>query len=101
MDPILLTALGTVLAISLTIIGYFLKITHTDQRNTTLELGKLKGKVELLDQKSNVDIKHLQETTQKEFSAMTTNINELAKNVNKLVMALAKRNIIDERNQEE
>ena len=46
----LLTISATAILITLSIIGYFLKIVHNDVRGVVSEVGKLKGKVELIDQ---------------------------------------------------
>lgn len=98
---ILLTIAGSAFTLLLVIMGYFLKMVHNDIRSNIAETGKLKGRLELVEQKATNDIKHLQEVSQIEIKNMAENISELSKNVNKLVIALAKRNIIDERNQDE
>lgn len=100
-SEILITITGSSISLLLLIMGYFLRIVHNDIRSNIAETGKLKGRLELVEQKATNDIKHLQEVSQIEIKNMAENISELSKNVNKLVIALAKRNIIDERNQED
>lgn len=98
---ILISVAGSAFTLLLVIMGYFLKMVHNDIRSNIAETGKLKGRLELVEQKATNDIKHLQEVSQIEIKNMAENISELSKNVNKLVIALAKRNIIDEKNQED
>ena len=42
-----------------TIFGYFLKIIHGDVRKNTEEQGKLKGKIELVQQESQIKYQEL------------------------------------------
>lgn len=100
---IFLSAATAILMVTLTIVGYFLKIVHNDVRTSTSEIGKLKGKIELIEQKYVSDINLLKEitqmeikNTQTEIKNMAFNINKLSKNVNLLVLALAKKNIVDD-----
>ena len=52
MDLTQILQYGLVAAVG--IIGYFLKMIHADVRNNTESLGKLKGKLELVEQESRL-----------------------------------------------
>jgi hypothetical protein len=49
------------------IIGYFLKIVHSDVRKNTEDQGKLKGKIELVEQEARLKYQAIQEQTQLEI----------------------------------
>ena len=63
MADIWMLILGSVVAI----IGYFLKVVHNDVRSNTESLGKLKGKIELVEQESRLKYQAIQEQTQLEI----------------------------------
>ena len=67
------------------IIGYFLKLVHSDVRRTTEELGKLKGKIELVDQENRLKYQGIQEITQHELKNMAQKIGDLSDTVHELV----------------
>ena len=56
-----------ILGTAITVIGYFLKIVHSDVRKNTEEQGKLKGKIELVEQESRLKYQAIQEQTQLEI----------------------------------
>jgi len=95
---IVITITGSIFSLLFIVIGYFLKTVHNDVRINTSDNGKLKGKVELLEQKSSSDLKLMQEMTQMELRTMASSISILSANVNSLVMVLAKQNIITKSN---
>lgn len=68
------------------IIGYFLKIVHTDVRKNTEEQGKLKGKIELVEQENRLKYQAIQEQTQLEIKSLARHISELSDAVKELVM---------------
>ena len=80
-SQITLFAISTVVAI----IGYFLKLVHSDVRRTTEELGKLKGKIELVDQENRLKYQGIQEITQHELKNMAQKIGDLSDTVHELV----------------
>ena len=49
------------------------------------EQGKLKGKIELLEQESRLKLQHIEETTQHEIRTMAGKIGELSDTVGELV----------------
>jgi hypothetical protein len=69
-----------------TIIGYFLKIIHNDVRKNTEELGKLNGKIELVEQESRLKFETIQMQTQLEIKNLAKNVSELSDAVKQLIL---------------
>ena len=67
------------------ILGYFLKLVHSDVRKSTEDMGKLKGKIELVEQETRLKYQLIQETTQQEIKNMAVKIGELSDTVHELV----------------
>jgi hypothetical protein len=74
-----------ILGTAITIIGYFLKIVHSDVRKNTEEQGKLKGKIELVEQESRLKYQAIQEQTQLEIKNLAKNVGDLADTVRQLI----------------
>jgi len=74
-----------ILGTAVTIIGYFLKIVHSDVRRNTEEQGKLKGKIELVEQESRLKYQAIQEQTQLEIKNLAKNVGDLADTVRQLI----------------
>lgn len=74
--------LGSVVAI----IGYFLKMVHNDVRSNTEGLGKLKGKIELVEQESRLKYQAIQEQTQLEIKNLAKSVAELSDAVKQLII---------------
>ena len=70
------------------IIGYFLKIVHSDVRKNTEELGKLKGKIELVEQENRLKYQAIQEQTQLEIKMLAKNVSDLSNAVKELMIKL-------------
>ena len=70
------------------IIGYFLKIVHTDVRKNTEDLGKLKGKIELVEQENRLKYQAIQEQTQLEIKMLAKNVSDLSNAVKELMIKL-------------
>jgi hypothetical protein len=68
------------------IIGYFLKIVHSDVRKNTEEQGKLKGKIELVEQEARLKYQAIQEQTQLEIKNLARNVSELSAAVKEFVL---------------
>jgi uncharacterized protein YsxB (DUF464 family) len=68
------------------IIGYFLKIVHNDVRKNTEDQGKLKGKIELVEQESRLKYQALAESTQLELKNLAKNVSELSIAVKELII---------------
>jgi uncharacterized protein YsxB (DUF464 family) len=67
------------------IIGYFLKVIHSDVRKNTEEQGKLKGKIELVEQEARLKYQAIQEQTQLEIKNLAKNVGDLANTVRELI----------------
>ena len=68
------------------VIGYFLRMIHTDVRNNTESLGKLKGKIELVEQESRLKYQAIQEQTQLEIKNLARSVGELSDAVKQLIL---------------
>jgi uncharacterized protein YoxC len=84
---------GSVIGLSFVVIGFFLSRLVGDVRHCVEETGKNKGKIELVEQQQRNDTKRIEEMTQLELKQMSHSVNELSKNVNILVVSLAKKGI--------
>lgn len=84
---------GTVI----TIFGFFLRTAYLDTRKdietlvqndgrTTEELGKLKGKIELVQQENQLKYQAIQELTQLEIKNLAKNVSELSDAVRQLIL---------------
>lgn len=86
MDTQTLTIILFITGSIFTIFGYFLKIIHTDVRKNTEEQGKLKGKIELVQQESQIKYQALQELTQLEIKNLAKHVGELSDAVKMFVL---------------
>jgi len=86
METWLLTIILFIAGTVITIFGYFLKMIHTDVRKNTEELGKLKGKIELVQQETQIKYQALQELTQLEIKNLAKNVGELSDAVKMFVL---------------
>lgn len=68
------------------VIGYFLRMIHADVRTNTESLGKLKGKIELVEQESRLKYQAIQEQTQLEIKNLAKSVGELSDAVKQLIM---------------
>jgi hypothetical protein len=82
MADIWMLVLGSIVAI----IGYFLKMVHNDVRTNTESLGKLKGKIELVEQESRLKYQAIQEQTQLEIKNLARSVAELSDAVKQLII---------------
>ena len=86
METWLLTLILFIAGTVITIFGYFLKMIHTDVRKNTEEVGKLKGKIELVQQETQIKYQALQELTQLEIKNLAKNVGELSDAVKMFVL---------------
>lgn len=93
MAALILSIAGAVILILISVLGWFLGRIITDVRKNTEEIGKNKGRIELVEQQQINDTKRIEAMTQLELRSMSHSVNELTKNVNVLVTALAKKGI--------
>ncbi len=87
--PVTLFIIGIVVAI----IGYFLRIAHADlkkvvdgQSKIIEDQGKLKGKIELVEQESRLKYQALMEQTQLEIKSLARNVSDLSIAVRELIV---------------
>jgi hypothetical protein len=73
---------------ALAVIGYFLRMVHTDVRKTVEDMGKLKGKVELVEQEARLKYQAIQEQTQLELKMLARNVSDLSTAVKELMLKL-------------
>ena len=95
MDTMLTIALFVASAV-LALIGFFIRTAYnsltsdvnhlkSESQRHVEEQGKLKGKIELLEQEHRLKYQLIQETTQQEIRTMATKIGELSDTVGELV----------------
>jgi uncharacterized protein YjgD (DUF1641 family) len=82
---IILTISGAIIITLIATIGYFLRILHVDTKKAIEEVGKNKGRIELVEQQLNNDVKRLEQTTQLELRNLADTVNKLSKSVEQLV----------------
>ena len=82
----------TVITILISGIGYFLKSLHSDLKNVMKEQkeiietqGKLKGKIELVDNEARFKYDAIEKMTQLEIKHLAEQISELTQSVKKLI----------------
>jgi len=81
------------IGIIVAIIGYFLRAAHMDlkkvmenQAKVLEDQGKLKGKIELVEQESRLKYQALAESTQLELRNLAKNVSELSIAVKELII---------------
>lgn len=86
---ITLYGIGLIVAV----IGYFLRMAHMDlkkvmenQVKVLEDQGKLKGKIELVEQESRLKYQALAESTQLEIKNLAKNVSELSIAVKELII---------------
>lgn len=90
-----LSIAGGVIILLLAILGFFLARIVSDVKSNTSEIGKNKGRVELVEMQHQSEIKRIEQMTQIELKGLSENVGKLTDNVNTLVVALAKKGIDD------
>lgn len=97
METWILTIILFIAGTVFTIFGFFLRTVYLDARKdielliqTDLkrgeELGKLKGKIELVQQSSELKYQAIQELTQLEIKNLAKNVSELSDAVKQLII---------------
>lgn len=81
----LLTVAGALITILVATLSYFLKIVHKDVKDAVIEAGKNKGRIELVEQQLNSDVKRIEQYTQLELRNLAQNVNRLSASVEQLV----------------
>jgi hypothetical protein len=96
MDNNTLTIVLFVAATILTVFGFFLKTAYNDARRDldllfdndhkrSEELGKLKGKIELVEQEARLKYQAIQEQTQLEIKNLARSVGDLTDTVKQLI----------------
>jgi hypothetical protein len=97
MDSILITVVLFIAGVIITAFGYFLKSAYNDTRKDiellfkgaqhhSEELGKLKGKIELVEQEARLKYQAIQEQTQLEIKNLAKHVSELSDAVKQFVI---------------
>lgn len=86
MESWVMTLIIFIASLVFAIFGYFLKMIHSDVRKNTEEQGKLKGKIELVQQENQIKYQALQELTQLEIKNLAKNVSELSIAVKELII---------------
>lgn len=97
MDATTLTITLFIAGSVLAIFGFFLRTAYLDARKdieylmqndtkTSEELGKLKGKIELVQQENQLKYQAIQELTQLEIKNLAKNVSELSDAVRQLIL---------------
>lgn len=81
----LLTLAGSLLVLLIGILGYFLRIVHSDVKSAIIESGKNKGRIELVEQQLTSDVKRIEQMTQLELRNLADQVGKLTTNVQMLV----------------
>lgn len=81
----LLGIAGVLILLLFGIVGYFLKIVHSDAKKAVEECGKNEGKIELLELQLNSDVKRIEQTTQLELRNLADTVSKLSHSVDQLV----------------
>lgn len=81
-----LTIVIFAVSIVFAIIGYFLRMVHMDVRKVVEDQGKLKGKIELVEQEARLKYQAIQEQTQLEIKNLAKNVSELSDAVKQLIL---------------
>jgi hypothetical protein len=90
-------------AVVVAVIGFFTRTAYTsilrdlkelklDTHKSVEEQGKLKGKIELLEQESRLKLQLIEESTQHEIKNMASKVGELSDMVGELVKIQLKNN---------
>ena len=69
----------TVSMTSIGIVGYFLKTIHSDLKKCIEDVGKLKGKIELVQQEHNLRLEKTEAVTQQKIDRLTDEVTRLTK----------------------
>lgn len=73
---------------ALAVVGYFLRMVHADVRKAVEDMGKLKGKIELVEQEARLKYQAIQEQTQLEIKMLAKNVSELSTAVKELMIKI-------------
>lgn len=98
MDLAIITTIGVfIFGTIFTVIGFFIKSAYNSTRKDieiliksvqaqAEELGRLKGKIELVEQESRLKYQAIQEQTQLEIKSLAKNVSDLSEAVRQFVL---------------
>lgn len=89
--PTLLTISSTVIGVLIAALTFFLVRIISDVKMNTENIGKNKGKIELVQQKQESDVEKIEKMTQLEIKALSREVNTLSSSVNTLVGILTEK----------
>ena len=90
--PYLVTLSGTVIMILLAVVGWFLNRMVADVKKCIEETANNKGRIDLISQQQENDIKRIEENTQNEIKLLAKNVDSLSNSVGNLVKIMAEGN---------
>ncbi len=96
MDPVIgliLGIAGGVVLILMAIIGFFMARVIKDVKSNTGDIGKNKGRIELVEKQQRNDVKRIEENTQLKLGIMAEGVAGLTTEVRSLIGALAKKGL--------
>lgn len=93
MDGSVFISAGSIIAILIAIVGFFVSRLFHDLKKVIEETGKNKGRIDLINAQLTNDVKRIEERTASELKTLTNNVNVLSENVNALVLCLAQKGV--------
>lgn len=87
--PYLVGLSGTVVMLLLAIIGWFINRLIADVKKCIEDTGMNKGRIDLMAQQQENDIKRIEENTQNEIKLLAKNVDSLSTSVGNLVSIIA------------
>jgi len=84
---LLIAVAGSVILICFTIIGFFISRVISDVKSNTGNIGENKGRIDLVKQQQQNDIKRIEERTELEIQTMSKKIGELSSSIDLFVKA--------------
>lgn len=87
--PYLVGLSGTVVMLLLAIIGWFINRLIADVKKCIEDTGMNKGRIDLIAQQQENDIKRIEENTQNEIKLLAKNVDSLSTSVGNLVSIIA------------
>lgn len=87
--PYLVGLSGTVVMLLLAIIGWFINRLIADVKKCIEDTGINKGRIDLIAQQQENDIKRIEENTQNEIKLLAKNVDSLSTSVGNLVSIIA------------
>jgi len=84
----IISVMAGIIVVCFTIIGFFLSKIVSDVKSNTSNIGKNKGKIELVEQQQKSDTERIEKMTQLELKVLGERVGDLSDNINILVKAM-------------